>query len=153
MVDKGKLASVHKRKICQFYQKSKKCTNLDFCIEQLLSDPSVCTSNLYYCMDLEQQLKPFQDEYFKDLDTSVIAELAKKSNNLTSENRNLKKALEEIKKLTGKIISNDDQPACVMDTECPLNGGVGFDNHCDENCPFISAKKIMDVIEKVEGEK
>lgn len=96
MVDKGKLASAHKRKICQFYQKSKKCTNPDCCIEQLLSDPSVCTSNIYYCMDLEEQLAPFQDKYFKGLNTSVIAELAKKSNRLTTENRKLEAVLQEI---------------------------------------------------------
>lgn len=59
-----------------------------------------------------------------------------------------RKALEEIQTLTGKIISNDDQPACVMDTECPLNGGVGFDNHCNENCPLISAKQILNIINK-----
>ena len=64
-----------------------------------------------------------------------------------------RKALEEIQTLTGKIISNDDQPACVMDTECPLNGGVGFDNHCNENCPLISAKQILDIINKAKEEE
>ena len=62
-----------------------------------------------------------------------------------------RKALEEIQTLTGKIISNDDQPACVMDTECPLNGGVGFDNHCNENCPLILAKQILNIINKAKG--
>ena len=63
-----------------------------------------------------------------------------------------RKELEEIQILAGKIISNDDQPACVYDVECPLNGGVGFDNHCDENCPFISAKQILDIINKAKEE-
>ena len=62
-----------------------------------------------------------------------------------------RKALEEIQILAGKIISSDDQPACVYDVECPLNGGVGFDNHCNENCPFISAKQILNIINKAKG--
>lgn len=69
------------------------------------------------------------------------------------ETNRYRKALGEIQLLVGKIISNDDQPACVMDIECPLNGGVGFDNHCNENCPLISAKQIFDVINKAKGEE
>jgi len=37
----------------------------------------------------ERKLKPFQDPYFKDLDYKTIAELAKKSIRLTSENRRI----------------------------------------------------------------
>ena len=44
----------------------------------------------------EHQLKPFQDEYFKGLDNVAIAELAKKSIRLTTENRKLENALDEI---------------------------------------------------------
>lgn len=43
------------------------------------------------------QLAPFQDEYFKGLDTKTIAELAKKSQRLTSENRELEQKNEELK--------------------------------------------------------
>ena len=62
-----------------------------------------------------------------------------------------KQALDEINILAGKIISNDDQPACVFDEECPLNGGTGFDNHCNETCPFVSAKQILDIISEAKG--
>lgn len=41
-------------------------------------------------------LAPFQNEYFKGLDTTAIAELAKKSIRLTTENRKLETALDEI---------------------------------------------------------
>lgn len=44
----------------------------------------------------EHQLKPFQDEYFKGLDNVAIAELAKNSIRLTTENRKLENVLDEI---------------------------------------------------------
>lgn len=53
--------------------------------------------------------------------------------------------------LAGKIL-HSNKPACVNDEECPVNGGVGFDNHCDLTCPFIIAKKIVEKINEVESE-
>lgn len=44
----------------------------------------------------KQALEPFKDDYFKNLDTKTIAELAKKSIRLTTENRNFEDALDEI---------------------------------------------------------
>lgn len=44
----------------------------------------------------KRELQPFNDDYFKDLDTKTIAELAKKSIRLTTENRKLENALDEI---------------------------------------------------------
>lgn len=49
-------------KMCSFYKSSRKCINKDYCIEQLPSDENCCTSNLYYCMDLEQQLQTAKEE-------------------------------------------------------------------------------------------
>ena len=46
----------------------------------------------------EQALEPFNDEYFKGLDTKQIAELAKKSIRLTTENRKLEDTLNNIEK-------------------------------------------------------
>lgn len=99
MVDKGKLASAHKRKICQFYQKSKKCTNLDYCIEQLLSDPSVCTSNLYYCMDLEEQLarKTQELEQYKKSKQASYEVMQGEWNKAINEKRKLKQECEDLK--------------------------------------------------------
>lgn len=76
--------------------------------------------NIYQCYyklkemlnEYRQELKPFKDNYFKNLDTKTIAELAKKSIRLTTENRKFEDALDEIKEiaceqrmfdLTGKI--------------------------------------------------
>lgn len=44
----------------------------------------------------KQALEPFKDDYFKNLDTKTIAELAKKSIRLTTENRKLEDALDEL---------------------------------------------------------
>ena len=44
----------------------------------------------------DEQLEPFNDGYFEHLDTKIIAELAKKSIRLTTENRKLENALDEI---------------------------------------------------------
>ena len=46
----------------------------------------------------DEQLEPFNDGYFEHLDTKIIAGLAKKSIRLTTENRKLENALDEIEK-------------------------------------------------------
>lgn len=52
-------------------------------------------------------LAPFQDEYFKGLDTTAIAELAKKSIRLTTENRKLETALDEIEEMLQVIVKSN----------------------------------------------
>ena len=52
---------------------------------------------------LEHQLKPFQNEYFKGLDNVAIAELAKKSIRITAENRKLEDILIKIKEICLQI--------------------------------------------------
>lgn len=47
--------------------------------------------------DLHIKMLPFEDEYFKGLDTKTIAELAKKSIRLGEENSKLETELEELK--------------------------------------------------------
>lgn len=47
----------------------------------------------------ERELEPFKDDYFKNLDTKTIAELAKKSIRLTTENRKFEDALDEIEEI------------------------------------------------------
>ena len=57
-----------------------------------------------YCMQglekenekLKKELEPFQDDYFRSLNTQHIAELAKKSIRLTEENREMVHLLELI---------------------------------------------------------
>ena len=46
---------------------------------------------------LEHQLKPFRDEYFRGLDNVAIAELAKKSIRITAENYKLEDILIKIR--------------------------------------------------------
>lgn len=60
--------------------------------------------------------------------------------------------LQEIKEIANNIVYSDEIPACVNDKECPLNGGDGFDNHCNMRCPFILGKQILDLITKAEEE-
>lgn len=59
------------------------------------------------------------------------------------------KALAEIKEIAENIVNNDDKPSCVNDDDCPLNGGVGYDNHCNMKCPFILGKQILQKISEV----
>ena len=47
----------------------------------------------------EQELEPFKDDYFKNLDTKTIAELAKKSIRLTTENRKFEDELDKIEEI------------------------------------------------------
>lgn len=82
----------------------------------------------------KQALEPFEDEYFKGLDTTQIAELAKKSIRLTTYNRDLKCALDEIE----KILDDDDFRYCPMDGE--------------EDCHYNTYLKILDIISNVKGE-
>ena len=45
---------------------------------------------------LQAELAPFRDDYFKDLDNSQVAELAKKSIRITKENREMEELLNDI---------------------------------------------------------
>jgi hypothetical protein len=56
----------------------------------------------------KQALEPFEDEYFKGLDTKQIAELAKKSIRLTTENRKLENKLSDIAGICSQILDGED---------------------------------------------
>lgn len=64
----------------------------------------------------------------------------------------LKQTLQEIKEIAENIVNNDDKPSCVNDADCPLNGGLGYDNHCNTKCPFILGKHILEKISEVEND-
>lgn len=55
----------------------------------------------------EQELEPFKDDYFKNLDTKTIAELAKKSIRLTTENRKFEDELDKIEEILKTIIETN----------------------------------------------
>lgn len=86
-------------------------------------------------------LEPFQDEYFKGLDTSTIAELAKKSIRLTTENRNLETALEEIERICVYLQERPIYAESVIPTYLkPVKIQDGFED------------KILDIIRKAKWE-
>ena len=69
--------------------------------------------NQKFCYQIEEQtkqLEPFKDEYFKGLETIIMAELAKKSIRITAENRKLEQTLTEIKEIANK--------QCVCGIDC-----------------------------------
>lgn len=75
-----------------------------------------CTQYCENCLELqkklevkERELEPFKDDYFKNLDTKTIAELAKKSIRLTTENRKLEDALDEIKQYRIAEINDEEE--------------------------------------------
>lgn len=78
-------------------------------------------------------LEAFQDDYFKGLDTTAIAELAKKSIRLTTENRKLEQECEEYKKL----LENSELCKHIISA-------------CELNFPIIEKyNKTVEEIEKI----
>ena len=71
---------------CEYF--AKKCQRLELDILHLKDE-----NNRF-----KRELQPFNDNYFKNLDTKTIAELAKKSIRLTTENRKLENVIDEIEK-------------------------------------------------------
>lgn len=72
-------------------------------IKELLHDCNSCNFHKY-----KQATEPFQDKYFKGLDTKQIAELAKKSIRLTTENRKLENKLSDIAGICSQILDGED---------------------------------------------
>lgn len=90
-------------KICQYKQdykqKEQECETLkseNFTFEELVKYQ-------------DEQLEPFNGGYFEHLDTKMIADLAKKSIRLTTENRKLENALDEIEEFC--IVYSDSHDA------------------------------------------
>ena len=89
-------------KICQYKQdykqKEQECETLkseNFTFEELVKYQ-------------DEQLEPFNGGYFEHLDTKMIADLAKKSIRLTTENRKLENALDEIEEFCIVYSNNHD---------------------------------------------
>lgn len=89
--------------------------------------------------EYKQALEPFEDEYFKGLDTKQIAELAKKSIRLTTENRKLECVLEEIE----GIVKN----------YCKDCGDYEDCNWEKEGCYYSLIPNLKDIISKAKGEE
>lgn len=85
---------------CRAYE-NQSCNENDFLNCHFRQKQRFKLENICY----KQALMPFEDEYFKDLDTKTIAELAKKSIRLTRENRKLEDTLDEIERLAWEVPS------------------------------------------------
>ena len=83
---------------CEYF--AKKCQRLELDILHLKDE-----NNRF-----KRELQPFNDDYFKDLDTKTIVELAKKSIRLTTENRKLENALDEIEEFC--VVYSNDHDVC-----------------------------------------
>lgn len=89
----------------QLARKTQECEELKKKIETYK-----CSTNCHKYIEADRYRKalaPFQDEYFKGLDTTAIAELAKKSIRLTTENRKLETALDEIEEMLQVIVKSN----------------------------------------------
>lgn len=91
----------------------------------------------------KQALEPFEDEYFKGLNTTQIAGLAKKSIRLTTYNRDLECALDEIEDIIAKI---DADECCYGDFDCENCNSGG-------KCETAAKRTILDIISKAKGGK
>lgn len=83
------------------------------------------------CEELKEKLKPFEDEYFKNLDTKTIAELAKKSFRLTRENRKLEDVLDEIEDICCAKTKNCHLGCFICSTKCNENKILNIINKAD----------------------
>lgn len=68
--------------------------------------------------ELQKELEPFKDDYFKGLDNKTIAELAKKSIRITAENRRLENCMQEIKNVAEVCCSGIECEECPFTDDC-----------------------------------
>lgn len=97
------------------------------------------------------QLAPFQDEYFKGLDTKAIAELAKKSQRLTSENRELEQKNEELKAQVDEWKENCNNNFELVAIRTKLLTDIA--NKLGLNTAIIERKDVFDKIDKLQSKE
>jgi len=97
---------------------------------------------------LQEDLKPFQDEYFKDLSMGAIAELAKKSIRLGKENRELEREREILKSTVRDFAFDVERPDWI---ENFCNGAKNWTRGlCEETDKYQSSLAIaLDALEKI----
>lgn len=86
------------------YRTSLFCKQVRGILIQALEELEMTENNFNFTNGVE----PFEDEYFKGLDTKQIAELAKKSIRLTTENRKLENKLSDIAGICEQILDGED---------------------------------------------
>lgn len=87
----------------------------------------------------QKLIAPFLDDYFRGLQPSDIAELAKKSIRLTAENRRLEEALDEVKEYTIKQFCDNCEDVVSTEYNC--------------HCEYCEYQKYFDIIQKVKQVK
>lgn len=113
--DEHLISSCKNRPNCHFKQLQRKTAE---CEELKKNNQILCDlyKNVDSCLQKRTEkfdcyrkaLEPFEDEYFKGLDTKQIAELAKKSIRLTTENRKLENKLSDIAGICEQILDGED---------------------------------------------
>lgn len=98
-----------------------------------------------------QLAAPFQDEYFKGLDTKAIAELAKKSQRLTSENRELEQKNEELKAQVDEWKENCNNNFELVAIRTKLLTDIAI--KLGLNTAIIERKDVFDKIDKLQSKE
>lgn len=108
--------------------------------EQLSQKTQECEemkNNLHIANTNHEALEQFQNDYFKGLDTTTIAELAKKSIRLTKEHcsdlQKIEKLQQECKKLKERATIAEDNFACEVQARLyHQNEWLKFSKECEE---------------------
>lgn len=94
---------------------------------------------------LKQKLEPFNEEYFKNMNTKIIAELAKKSIRLKTENRKLKKQKEILNKKLKPKLKNAH---CVyFEGQTGLCQAKEFEKCNPVNCKLYSIDELSTILD------
>lgn len=155
-----------KRRICKYYKHPKNCTNKDFCMEQLISEPTHCCSILYYSMGLEQEIKNEKEAAQIDINNleQACSELKKELEEKIQEYEKLKIELTATEKLReinsvgyehSVLIYNQafdeiKEIATLAQNTKPLNGELIVDTFEREHYYF---QQIIDVINKIKEQQ
>ena len=112
-----------------------------------LCDPAQMMCNKY--LDhLKKQIAPFKDKYFQGLDMETIAELAKKSIRLATENRELEDENEKLKKQLDKYLDQEEEEIRQLNNDSKLDEILESIKKANEQiAKEIKYKKALEAIE------
>lgn len=120
-------------------------------VDTLCSEKESLIDKYVQTIEAATQLAPFQDEYFKGLDTKAIAELAKKSQRLTSENRELEQKNEELKAQVDEWKENCNNNFELVAIRTKLLTDIAI--KLGLNTAIIERKDVFDKIDKLQSKE
>jgi hypothetical protein len=120
-------------------------------VDTLCSEKESLIDKYLQTIEAATQLAPFQDEYFKGLDTKAIAELAKKSQRLTSENRELEQKNEELKAQVDEWKENCNNNFELVAIRTKLLTDIAI--KLGLNTAIIERKDVFDKIDKLQSKE